>query len=420
MSMSRILSPSAANRRPSPCAPQVRDGEQDFMQRLTAQWYNALTTGLSLDPQAFQLVQGSQSLGSTSETLWNTLDAVPIKSVVSAYNPNPVSRFSQLYRGVIYTLKPPGQADFANAMGEAINAWKDYLNSNHRPPGTSPVAWFRAWAQSNLADPGQVTAAVQAYREELDGPVGEAGAMLDAFDVTQGDKYVFDGSIKDLKNQLLGAPPRSVTMDSSSTSSDLSHTWANGAAEGVFDDFFSIGGSSSYDSLVSTLSQAALRISATFQRVLTYAAPPLAQSSLNPDLQGDKPWYQSAALAMAYADPSGDLWGAGPPTWASSFGPSGSLQYMATALVVVDGIDLTMTSGTAYTADQQKQWTAAASVGFWPFFSGSGGGGFTNRVDFDAQGKMTITSSAPVGNPTLLGVLVESMSQLFGGKAAQR
>lgn len=42
---------------------------QQAVQTLTAQWYNAVIAGLSLDASTFQLVQGNQLLGATSTTM---------------------------------------------------------------------------------------------------------------------------------------------------------------------------------------------------------------------------------------------------------------------------------------------------------------------------------------------------------------
>ena len=53
----------------------------EAMGTLTEQWYNALVTGLSLNPDNFQLFQGSESIGDTSEFIWNILDAIPPKSI---------------------------------------------------------------------------------------------------------------------------------------------------------------------------------------------------------------------------------------------------------------------------------------------------------------------------------------------------
>lgn len=400
---------------PSPTR-RVGDDDQDFVKTLTAQWYNALVAGLSLDPGSFQLVQGNQVLGPTSNTVWNILDAVPPASATHLYNPSQINRFSQQYGLIITDLIPPGTARFVTAMGDSYNDWRSYLKTNPPIPPGGMLQLFKSWAAMNM-DPGQAATAAAAYDLLLNGPVAIAQNLWAANGT---NTCAYDGTIAQLKAAIVPSQ-HTVAMDSKTTNSSLDHTWAGGQADGLF-DFFRISGGGSYDSLVTALSQAGLSIQATFDSVLTFSAPPLATPSRNPDLSTYLPWFQSAALSMAYQSQSPELWGSEPgaPTWSGEFGPSGALQRTTGSLIVVDGIQMTMTSQTAYSKDQQQQWQAAASGGFWPFFEASGGGGAQSKVTFDSAGALTITITMPSGNPTLLGVLVTPISQSFGSAAQAR
>ncbi|MEB0302418.1 hypothetical protein, partial [Mucilaginibacter sp. 5C4] len=99
--------------------------------------------------------------------------------------------------------------------------------------------------------------------------------------------------------------------------------------------------------------------------------------------------------------------------WDKAFGAAGFLQRMATALVVADGINITIVSAATFSTSDQTTITAAASGGFWPFFSASGQGGSSTTVTFDDQGRMTATTSSPLGNPQILGVLQSSVGSIF-------
>jgi hypothetical protein len=78
---------------------------QDAMNKLNAQWYNAVTTECRLDPSTFQLFQGHTPLGSTSEALWNMLDVVPPLSISNFFNPSQANVFSTDYGAVVTNLK---------------------------------------------------------------------------------------------------------------------------------------------------------------------------------------------------------------------------------------------------------------------------------------------------------------------------
>jgi len=69
------------------------------MDTLTAQWYNALVTGLGLSPDQFQLYQGPNSAMNTSQEMWNLFNAVPPKSINNYYNPSQINN--------VFTVSPP-------------------------------------------------------------------------------------------------------------------------------------------------------------------------------------------------------------------------------------------------------------------------------------------------------------------------
>ncbi len=388
---------------------------QKAMQTLTQQWYNAVVTGLSLDPKNFQLYQGTATTGSTSEWIWNILDAIPPASINNFYNPNQSNNFSQDYQAVIAHLKPDSDNSFQDCMGDYYTDWLTYLQSDKAPDdifedATKMSNAFKKWALVNAPD--QVNCAASLIATFFNDIVTIANTMF-ANAQASGKGYAYNTTIAQLKNSLQQAPAKSFTMDSKTAKSTLDHTWAKASVTGGW-GFFSFSASSTYDKLTTTATNAGLEIDAKFSHVTTLASGPLAKVSTDPILSKYTPWYNSAAFSRAYGTKDNTVWKNGSPNWDSTFGPSGNMQRVTDGLVVVDGIDITITSSASFSKDDQRTITAAASGGYWPFFSASASGGNTTKVTFSDSGEMTATYTSPAGNPQLLGVLVTETSDFIG------
>ena len=377
---------------------------QQAMETLNAQWYNALTSGLHLDPSTFQLVQGNSVVGSLSENLWSIFDAVPPLSVNNLYNPSQFNSFSANYGSIINNLNQPGSNQFQTDMGDYYAAWSNFLAQQTSLPSGGLMALFQTWSQLHMPA-GQ---AMQCYTDLANiyqGPVYTAITMwLNAGGSASGNK-VYTTTVEQVKTQLSQAPSGTVGMNSKTESSDVSHTWAEGEVGGWY-DLFAGEGSASYDALSMTLITAGLDISVQFTHVSTVAAAPLSQPSQDPILSQYKPWYDAAALNLAYQNNNNVVWKNNPPTWNDMFGSGGSLLRVASGLVIVDGVKVTATSTASFSASDQQQFQAQESVGFWPFFEESASGGWSNNFNFDDEGKLTYSASSPVGNPIVLGVIV--------------
>lgn len=385
-------------------ATAATDGSiQQAMQTLNAQWYNALTSGLHLDPSTFQLMQGNSVVGTLSETLWTIFDAVPPLSVNNFYDPSQFNSFSASYGAIINNLNQPGSNQFQNDMGDYYPAWSSFLNQQTSLPSGGLMALFQTWSQIHMPA-GQ---AMQCYTDLAtiyQGPVYTAISMWVAAGGQLGNK-AYTTTVEQVTTKLAQAPSGSVTMNSLSQTSDVSHTWAQGEVYGWFDLFYGEA-SGSYDQLSQSLISAGLNISAQFTHVLTVSAAPLSQPSQDPILSQYKPWYDSAALDLAYQNNNNVVWKNNPPTWNDKFGPNGSMKRVCSALVIVDGISITATSSASFSASEQEQFQAKSTVGFWPFFEKSVSGGWSNNFSFDSEGKLTYTASSPVGNPAILGTIV--------------
>ncbi|PIA78562.1 hypothetical protein BFR04_03235 [Gaetbulibacter sp. 4G1] len=380
---------------------------QKAMQTLTQQWYNAVVTGLSLDPNNFQLYQGTATTGPTSEWIWNIFDAIPPASINNFYNPNQSNNFSQDYQQVIAQLKPNSDNSFQICMGDYYTDWLTYLQSDKAPDdvfddATKMSSVFKKWAFANAPD--QVNCAASLIATFFNDVVTIANAMFSNAQQA-GKGYAYNTTIAQLKNALQQAPGKSFTMNSKTETSNLDHTWAQASVTGGW-GFFSFSASSSYDKLSIKTTTAGLDIDAKFSHVTTLPGGPLAKVSTDPILSKYTPWYNSSAFSRAYGTKDNTVWKNGSPSWDSTFGSDGNMQRVTNGLVVVDGIDITITSDATYSTEDQRTITAAASGGYWPFFSADASGGNHTKVTFSDSGKMTTRYTNPAGNPQLLGVLV--------------
>lgn len=376
------------------------------METLTAQWYNAVITGCGLDPETFQLVQGSQVIGSTSEKLWQFFDAVPPLSISNYFNPSAYSSFSQNYGGVITNLIPQGGDALQSAMGDYYTQWINYAKTKQ----DYSVNAFKNWAMG--VNPSQAATWVGLYATTFDNPIFLAqmawDSMLNA--AVNPGVAAYNQTIADMNAQLIGTTSKSIQMNSASESTDISHTWSEGAMEGLFDIFFA-GGEASYSNFSQAVATSKLNIDATFSNLAIIKAGPLSQPSQDSILNQYTPWYNSSALNTAYQENNNRVWKHGAPTWADTFGPTGNLQRLTSALVVVDGINITTTSSASIATADQKNFEAAASGGFFPFFEAEAAHGWNTKTSYNDQGQATITSSSPTGNPQVLGVIVTPIAQ---------
>jgi len=389
---------------------------QDAMNTLSAQWYNAIISGCGLSQDQFQLVQGNTPVGTTSEGLWNVFDSVPPQTATTFYDPSQLNSFHQDYAGIISALIPQGSQQFTKDMGSYYSQWNNYKKTiSPLPQGN--MAWsqaFSSWAQANLPQ-SLVTTCVGDYNTMLDDPIAVAANQLLEIQFAEKNKniYAYTTTYEQLQTDLTSAPSKSVELNSNTESSDVSKSWAKAEASGIF-DIFGLGGDSSTESLTVKITNSGVNIKANFDKLVTLAAGPLKSPSSDTYLQNFTPWFNSSALNEGYQKKDNTVWKAGDAiSWESSFGNKGNLQRYASALVIVDGITISMTSNAALSTEEQSSFKAAMAGGVFPFFEAEGSGGWSNDVTFDDNGNVTVTSKCMAGNPQILGVLVSSIANIL-------
>ncbi len=382
---------------------------QTAMETLTAQWYNAVVSQGGFDPNTFQLVQGSQVIGSTSEKLWQFYDVIPPLSVTNYFNPTSFNSFSQDYGGVITQLIVQGGNAFQSAMGDYYSQWLAYSRKN----GDYSVKAFQTWAMG--VNPSQAAEWTSLYRSTFDSPIFLAQMAWDNMLNAGSNPGVcaYAKTIGDLNDALVSSASKTIHMDSSTESSDITHTWAEGEAGGFFEDFFA-GGEGSYSSLSQKLATSKLVIDASFDNLVTFPAAPLSSPSTDPILSQYTPWYNSEALNIAYKNNDNRTWKHGTPTWQGTFGPAGDMLRVCGAIVIIDGIKISATSSATFSSDEQQHFEAAASGGFFPFFEAEASHGWSTHTTFNDAGNATMTTESPKGNPQVLGVIVTPISEILG------
>lgn len=380
----------------------------DAMKTLTAQYYNALTRQLNLDPNQFQLTQGQIALGATSQDLWTYLDSIPPMSITNSWSPGGQNTFSSQYGLLISRLMDPSSSNWQQAMGDWLTQWTTYLHATPTPAGQTLAEFFQSWALKSGMPPSQAQQVASLYAAALNGPIFSANETYGAAGGQVGLK-AYTETIESATNAILANTGSSVSLDSATESSDVTRTWAEGAVDGWVEDLFG-GVETSYDDLASTLITSGIDIQITFAHVATIPAKPLSQGTIVAGPTTYDAWYVPAALAEGYTNNNNEVWQDGTPGWADFFGPSGSFQRTAQGIVVVDGISITMTSSASFSSSDQARLQAAFSGGFFPFFGIEASGGWSKSTTSFDQGQISVSQSCPVGNPQILGLLQTPMS----------
>ena len=394
------LSLYASARAQAEVVPQSGEDVEQLTETMQAKWYNTIVAALGADPQAFQLLQPSTPLGNTSDLLWAYFNNLPPFSLNSHFSVSGGNRFYDDYRAVVSQLISQTMQTFNKDVGDSLSAWKTYISTvSPIPKPTELPEIFRSWALINAPQVAEKGASDLAAA--INDPVFRANmAVANQTGFINGVPN-YSQTIADLRGLLPQAEAREINFDSSVASSDLTNTWANGKVSGFY-DMFTGKASSSYSALTARAASSKLTVKGTLKHVLTFSADPGA-------------WYDSSALAAAYGTPDNTMWQHGTPNWNTTFGPNGNMRFFTSSLIVVDGIDLTITSAASYSAEEQKEIRANVEMGIWPFFSLGASGGYTHEESFSADGTMTIHITNAEGNPLVFGANVLPAQRFIRG-----
>jgi hypothetical protein len=386
------------------------------MNILTKQWYNTLVKKLALDIKKFQLFQGSNMLGDDSTWLWNLYDAIPPETINHYYVPGSINSLSQDYGGIISQLKVGGNYQFQGCMGDYYMSWLNYLKNNPTLDVSYQQKWdqvFQAWVSKNNYT--QLSRCGQFMDATFQDPVSVSNMMYTQAKLAN-KGFAYTKTIDELKSQVVNAKGVNFDFDSATASSDISSSWVTGNITEVAPiSFFA---SELIGAAVNKLaSMARIKIKANFQHLTIFAADPLTKTMSNdPVLSKYLPWFWQPALKKAYQVQDNTVWKPpGPPSWATSFSSSGSMQRYCSALVVADGIDISLSAEVNLDSSLQSLITGAISSGVWPFYVPDGHRNFQNKINDLSSSGIEVQQSSPAGNPGILGVLVSPISDLATG-----
>jgi RNA polymerase sigma factor (sigma-70 family) len=373
---------------------------------LQNQWYNTLRAAVGGNG-SFQIIQPSAPMppNATDDQVWQYFNNLPPAALNNNLTLSGGDQFYTDYTAVLSQLQSHALTNFQNVLGSYYPLWMRYIAGLTPPPTLDTMpAVFAQWAMLNapmVLGPGR--SALQAALLDPIFAAQVAAANTKAF---VNNTPNFSQGAQQLFQQVAAASGAAFSFDSATASSDVSNTWCQGNCGALFGIF----GSS--DATTSQLTQqfASARVTGTvsFQKMTTFVASPAG-------LPGG--WYSSAALGAAYeASTGGAPWSSGAnPNWATTFGPGGNMARFLSALVVVDGMDVTINSAAHYSSSQQTTITQSADVGFWPFIWGSETSTTTRTVTFNADSTMSYHLTSPIGSPQVIGAFVLPASQYLGG-----
>lgn len=398
----------------------------DAMNTVTAQWYNTLIHGLNLSAADFQISQGTVVVPGNSKGLWDMMDQVPTDSIAQFYTPSTLQNFSGEYQSILADVQIAGVVPFKAAMGDNYatfhTAWGTYATTNaatvfdNLPSSmtTAQMKFFNQWSSINL-DPADAAHCASLLAAIYDSPIYIAQQLIQ--NLPAGGEVPFVNGEKRLLGLVAGGTASSFTMSSATASSNVSDSWSSSfqSAGGTY--FYTNSSSSEATDFSQKFASSSVTVTTSYTHVATIPIQALSTGTLVDGGETFLPWFYGAALAAAYEDPTAATW-LNPANWASFFGPTGSLQYVATALIVVDGITQTVTSAAAYSAAEQAYAHQQSNddYGCWPYYVQHDSSATTQTsTAFSDSGQMTTTTTSPTGHPIVVGVLVSSIKSLVTG-----
>ena len=382
----------------------------DVMNTVTAQWYNTMAKGLNLATADFQIAQGTLVVPGNSKGLWDMMDQVPTDSIAQFYTPSTIKTFSGEYQSVMSAVKISGNTAFESAMGANLATVFAAM------PGSmtkAQMAYFDEWSSLNM-DPSAAAQCSALFAAIYDNPI-YIGQQLLQLNLTAGAEVPFVYGEKRMQGLLAGSTGSSFGMSSATASSDITGAWSSSfdSAGGTY--FYTKSSSSEATDFSQTFASSEVAVTASYGKAVTVPIQPLSTGTLTDGGETFQPWFYGAALAAAYEDSSSATW-TNPAQWATFFGPTGSFQFVATALVIVDAITHTVTSSAAYSTAQQTYAHQQSNddYGCWPYYvQHDSSSTVQSTPSFSASGQMTTTTTSAAGHPIVVGVLVSTIKDLI-------
>ncbi|MGC1376167.1 MAG: hypothetical protein WA821_08095 [Anaerolineales bacterium] len=312
----------------------------------TAGLYNTLCSGLKLDNQQFQMIQGVLPVQSNASGLYNFFDGIPPKSVATLYTSNPINGLNGNMQIVISDAKP----SFLTTL-----AMNNYQNPKY-------------WVDGNVAvDP------------------------------------IYTPTFADLYAQVAAGSQATVNFDSATASSDLSSSWAqNDGSAGV--GFWGTSSSSVSQTLNTKAASSRITVNIYLDK---FAYFPIRAGG----------WFTQGFFADQYRNPQ--KWTGGQSAWDAVFGSTGSCQYLANQVMMVNGYTIVTTSHAQYSQSDYSLIKSSSDTNVWPFYTSSSSSQATQSFNYNSDQSITTTITCKPGSLQIFGMGVILTSTAMGGSSAK-
>jgi hypothetical protein len=368
----------------------------DQISTLQNRWYNRLIAELALDRAKFQISQPSPLLEKSDQALWTYLNVIPPTSLTFNRRVCSPNLFFDEYSLIVSRLQYSAST-FARDIGvQNYQAWTAYLAQQSQQPASNQLpAMFQNWSMRNAPSVASV-GTLDLSRVVLISAVQEALGPYRGPNARTAD---FTATYDELLETLSQSSGTFLSFDSTTTSDDVTDTWARGE-QGFLDGLCA--GCPNDSRFSRRFAANNVTVRARFKRYAVWTSTP-------------GPWYNSSLLNAAYSNQTTPPRPQDPnPTWDDIFGAEGSMQCCLASLVVVDGVDATVTSDAIYSLSEQQTIRSNASRGLWPFFVPIKNSTATNMVTFDDVSGMKIETVTQPGNPLVIGANVLGIGQYLG------
>lgn len=382
------------------------------VQALNAKWRNYLNDAMNLDPNTFQLAQGCLGLqGTDNMGMFLMADAVPPDSAVGFYDANSMKRRSAAYGMLLGALLPEtGAAVLQTALGNYYTPWIQWSAANPVVAGDTIPSRLDRFGMAQAVDPGTImrakTAAAQAANSTLYQAINaftdpnQQQAFARPGQAAPTKLFIYSNTVDVATAAINTGESLTLSFDSDTASSSVSHTFAEGSASGFY-SIFSGGVSGSFDQLNTKAATSGFTITGSIGKFATVPVSALG-------------WYNSAEVSRAFNGPNDNsIWdpSSSAGTFDSFFGqPDGSMARYVSELILVSDYTITVTSKATYSQEDKQTIETKASGGIWPFFSVSASATHTTDVKLNANSQLETTFTLNKGLIQIWGVNVQEQS----------
>jgi hypothetical protein len=380
---------------------------------LNAGWRNFIAQEMGMNPDTFQLAQGTLGLQTSDNSgLFRMGDAVPPATAIAYYDPSSMTSRAQNFGSLLAALLPETNPQaLRNALGNYYTEWINWKAANKPTAGQTYLQYFQTWEMQSDIDPGTGARAEAAITASQNAPLNKAWANYNSSTYQQEFSpagqpqyylYVYSGTTDGAQNAInSGGSLGNIAFDTESMNTSLSHTFVEGAASGFY-DIFSGGASGSFEQLNTKAAGSSMSITGRVGKYGTLATGPGG-------------WYASNEVTRAVNAPNDNtIWdpGSSAGNWNTFFGqPNGGLARYVTSLLLVTDYSITVTSHASYSQEDFQQIKAEATFGIWPFFSASASATHTTDVTLNSDSSLSTTFTLPNGSIQIWGVNVQNQVQ---------